>query len=136
MSKNQTKVPEIKILFIVCYFCGVIIFEFASFSVFYLMGSIDTQFIQSITAYFLCESAGIQPGITCDRNNINAAISCQIAFDVGLILFGSFPVINLIYAVKFHKVKRHCMKWHLGSKSLSGSQLQSKDAICTSVSNL
>ena len=136
-SKKQTRAPQLKILFIVCYFCVIIIFEFAAFSAFYLAGASNTQFLENIAAYFLCESTGRQPGETCDRSGIDAEIAYQLLFDVALILFASFPAVNLIYATNVSKWKRHCMKWHFGivGKTSTSSQLRAKDTCNSTVTS-
>ena len=99
-----------KILFIVCYFLGIGIF--ALIVVCAAFWYTVAQFRQDLSEYLLCESIGMRPGNSCadERRSLNSAVILQILFDIAYILLGSFPAVNLIYAVNISDLKQKCRK--------------------------
>ena len=99
------RTPEAKILFINCYFLGFGIYAFiiicASFW--------ETIADQYLNEYLLCESIGVRPGNSCTDERTFAVV-LQIVFDISSIALGSFPAVNLIYAVNISDLKQKCKK--------------------------
>ena len=94
------RLPEVKVLIILCYFFSV--------SVLALIADLLTawrgQVIETLSSYFLCQSTDIQSGLFCSKSGLNAAI--QATFDVIIVIFALIPLVNLLYAVNFSTIKR------------------------------
>ena len=105
---QRERTPEVKILFIICYFLGIGIFSLLLFSASF-WNSV-TEFRQDLSEYLLCESIGMKPGNSCadERRSLNNAVTMQFLFDIAFILLCSFPAVNLIYAVNFSYLKQKC----------------------------
>ena len=54
----------------------------------------------------------MRPGNSCadERRSLNNGVINQLLFDIAYILLGSFPAVNLIYAVNFSYLKKKCKK--------------------------
>ena len=87
-----------KILFIICYFLGIGIFALTIFC-----ASFWSTLPQRLSEYLLCESIGMRPGNSCadERRSLSNEVILQLLFDIAFILLGSFPAVNLVYAVNF-----------------------------------
>ena len=94
-----------KILFINCYFLGIGIYALIAFCA----GYWETIAEQELGEYLLCESIGRRPGNSCTYQRTYGVI-LHILFDIGYILLGSFPAVNLIYAVNISDLKWKCEK--------------------------
>ena len=57
----------------------------------------------SLMEYFVCESVGMQPGKVCEKTFVK--IPLEIAINVGFVLLGLYPVINLVYVVDIRAMK-------------------------------
>ena len=107
---RHNRTPEVKILFILCYFLGIGLFSIAIFSASFW--NTVPKFRQNLSKYFLCETIGtIGNSCTDERSALDDAIVIQLLFDVAYILLGLFPAVNLIYAVNISDLKQKCRKY-------------------------
>ena len=98
--KSTVSAAEVKVLIVFLYYfiIGVVSLTF------FTIASKDITDIRSdLTAFFGCESQGIQPGRTCERN-VNRMMS-ETGVMVVYLLLGFYPVINLVYVVSFQDIK-------------------------------
>ena len=89
--------PEIKGLIVICYFTVLIAFGAAFFIVAVQIPS------ESIFNYFLCESAGKQPGTPCVITKKTTIAVLSTAF---VVLLQLYPGVNLVYAVNIKSVRK------------------------------
>ena len=102
-------VATTKLLIIICYFAGVTTYHLIVLSVNKLRFPF-ARYIQDLREYFLCESAGVRPVMMCDRNEINQAVPYQLLLDTSFIFIALFPIVNLVYIVNIHELKRSFKK--------------------------
>ena len=100
-QRNISSSPELKVLIIFFYFFIVGILSIVALTI---ATQNVTEFISELVMYFTCESQGVQPGRTCERN-FNR-ISSDIALMFLYILLGFYPVVNLIYVINIQEVKK------------------------------
>ena len=95
--KEQRRLPEVKVLIIICYIVTVFIFT---------LGTYATIWIGS-ASYFLYESAGIQTNSTraCDHTELNRVIPLYAMLDTLEVLYVMLPVVNLVYALNVNDIK-------------------------------
>ena len=89
--------PQIKVLIVICYFTVFIILGAALFIVTARIPS------ESLSNYFLCESAGARsgtPGVITEKTTI-AVLSTTF-----LVLLQLYIGVNLIYAAKFTAIRQ------------------------------
>ena len=101
LLRNAISTTEVKVLIVFFYF---FIFGVFSLTFFTILTSKDvTVFISELTMYFACESQGVQPGRTCERN-FNR-MGDEIGMMVTYILLGFYPLVNLTYVANFEEIK-------------------------------
>jgi len=66
-----------------------------------------SNFRKELVFYFLCESTGTSGGKVCSRMGIEQ-FSTLIPIALTLLLFGLYPVVNLVYAVQIQELKQKC----------------------------
>ena len=64
-----------------------------------------TALEQDLTNYFICESRGIQSGVTCPRDFTSALIQVDALVDVSVVLLAIYPIVNLVYVVNIQELK-------------------------------
>lgn len=88
----------------------VIFFYFEIFTTFALITftlnirSTD-EFLQSISELFLCEQGGFNPDNPCTRSDVNRFHYPELSA-ISQIIFGSFPIVNLIFAINIQDIKQ------------------------------
>ena len=72
-------------------------------------------FVDAIAAYWLCETAGLNPENSCDRlRDSFQQMSNPGLTSTSYILLGIFPAVNLVFAVNVREMKQKfktCMAW-------------------------
>ena len=104
-KETDTKKVENKILIVLCYF---VVFGIFTFVIIALRFWRNARPEEEFNAYFICESLGTSVEIICDRSAINRSIPDQILFDILQMFYGSFPAVNLLYAINFREARE---KW-------------------------
>ena len=89
-----------KVLIVFFYF---FVFGVVSLTFFTITSKDITDFTSELITYFACESQGVQPGRTCERN-FNR-MGTEFGLIVVYILLGFYPVVNLVYVVNFQEIK-------------------------------
>ena len=97
--------PELKILIIFLHFCA---FSVTSLTAFTVSAKNINEFESKLILYFACESQGIQPGRTCERNFDRMGVEVALIFVY--ILIGLIPVVSLIYVINYQEIKAKCLK--------------------------
>ena len=93
---------EIKVLIILGYF---IIFGVSALTTFGVTLRNGQNFRNELVTYFLCESTGTSGDKVCSRMGIEQ-FSTPIPIALTLLLFGLYPVVNLVYAVQIQELKQ------------------------------
>ena len=114
---KRVTVAELKILIVFFY---SLIFSVVSLTGFTVATQNVTEFASELSAYFACESQGIQPGRMCERgfNRIgNEVVLCLV-----YILLGFYPVVSLVFVISYQEMKEKFSKWFArnGGGSSSG----------------
>ena len=73
------------------------------------------EFTSQLTMYFACESQGVQPGRTCERN-FNRMRYDSVLMVVNVLL-GFYPVVSLIYVINIRDVKKFYKRWRQNSSN-------------------
>ena len=63
------------------------------------------NFRKELVSYFLCESTGTNGDKVCSRMGIEQ-FSTPILIALTLLLFGLYPLVNLVYAVQIQELKQ------------------------------
>ena len=104
ITKPSTKVAaEIKLSLII--FCYFFVFLAVSQTAFTFAVRNQASFVAELAEYFFCEAAGIS-GLTCERSFERVASDIPVA--IGLVLYGLYPVVTLIYVVNVEELKEFC----------------------------
>ena len=111
--KEQRRLPEVKVLIIICYFATLAVFAMVTNAVTFRIGY--SNFQEAFVSYLLCEATGIQTNSTmaCDRTELNRAIPIQALVDTLYVLYVIIPAVNLVYAFNttdMKALKERCMK--------------------------
>ena len=106
VAKTGIQKIEIKILIVLCYFIGTGVFTFLTIALRFLQ---NTRPLEDFGAYFICESLGK----SCDRSAVDRSIPDQILFDILQMIYGSFPAVNLLYAINIRELKQKWEHCHL-----------------------
>ena len=61
-------------------------------------------FSRSLFEYLRCEATGTMPGKVCKRSFQMPEI--EIPVNIGLVLFGLYPVVNLLYVLNIKEIKK------------------------------
>jgi len=99
---KETKVVEINVLIILGYF---IIFGVSALTTFGVTLWNGQNFRKVLVSYFLCESTDTSGDKVCSGMGI-WQFSTPIPIAVTLLLFGLYPVVNLVYAVQIQELKQ------------------------------
>ena len=116
-TNKDLKTAEIKVFIICC--CYVILGLGAS-----LAWSISSAFLgdhqRELFDYFECERCGVDSGQMCDRSGFERLTNPPL-ITIGYSLFVLYPVITLVYVVRFKRgdVKRTIADVNATSKSTS-----------------
>ena len=113
-EKSIQKV-ELKVLMVLCYWIATGVFTFVIIALRFWQ---NNRPLEEFAAYFGCESGGLSLESPCDRSAIDRNVSSQALYDVVLMIYGTYPAVNLLYAVNFADLKR---KWHQYSSRQSTS---------------
>ena len=92
-------------MIVLVYFLIIALYSLPNFSVSALAG---TTFKERLNTYFECESQGIQPGRTCERN-FNR-FTGEIVNAVTIILYALYPVVNLLFIINFYEIKQRLLR--------------------------
>lgn len=117
MKVKRVSTPELKILIVLLYYSIIYVTSLTGYTI-TLRGV--TEFKSDLAHYFVCESQGIQPGMTCERG-FNR-ISDQIFEVVLYSLLGFLPVVSLIYVINYQEMKQKCVKWTADKSESEGSE--------------
>ena len=96
-----------KIILNISYYAGIVIYVLITLAIHKHHFPKDS-YTQALREYFLCESAGISPGKTCDRSEFNQSLPYLLPFEIIPILTALLPVVTLVYVVNIHEVKQSC----------------------------
>ena len=117
---------EVKMLIICCYY---IILGLGASLAFTISSAYLNSLQNELQDYFECEECGIDSGQTCDRSQYERFINPAL-ITIGYSLFALYPVVTLIYIVRFSAIGRFIGRlcgWFRLSKvnSLSTQESQS-----------
>ena len=91
---------EMKVLVVLCYY---VILGVAVLTIF-TRGLFDIN-EEVIKNYFICESKGLLPNLSCQRSKLEAALD-PTPTSIAIVIIGFLPAVNLVYVVKFSELKR------------------------------
>jgi len=97
---------EKKLLAVFVYFEFLVGFSLVTFS---LNVRFNEEVRQGILEYFLCEQNGHDPRNPCSRSEIDRYGVPGVSA-MSYIIFASYPIVNLIYAVNIKKVRELCSR--------------------------
>ena len=117
---------EVKMLIICCYY---VILGLGASLAFTISSAYLNSLQNELQDYFECEECGIDSGQTCDRGQYERFINPAL-ITIGYSLFALYPVVTLIYIVRFSAIGRFigrlCGWFQLGKvNSLSTQESQS-----------
>ena len=114
---NETGIQrvEIKILTVLCYFVGTGIVTFLVVALRFWQ---NTRPLEDFRDFFTCESSGTSVGEACDRSAIDRNVSNQVLFEVLQMILGSFPAVNLLYAINIRELREKWQHFRYSSKGL------------------
>ena len=131
MRKNESVLlqsAEAKMLIICCYY---VILGLGASLAFSISSAFLTSLQNELQDYFECEECGIDSGLhrsTCDRSQYERFINPAL-ITIGYSLFALYPVVTLIYIVRFSAIGRFigrlCGHGRFKSSSLSTQESQS-----------
>lgn len=112
LQKRQSKAEEkhiqkveLKILLVLCYWIVTGMFTFLIIAMRFWR---KLRPAEEFAVYFGCESRGI-PDTPCDRSAIDDNILNQALYDGVLMIYGTYPAVNLLYAVNIADIRQ---KWN------------------------
>ena len=76
-----------------------------------------TESASELAAYFLCESPGVRPGQTCERDFIRMATEVALIFVY--IFLGFISVVFLVYVINYQEIKKTVSKWFVDASGVS-----------------
>ena len=110
----KIKSAEVKVLVILSYyfFLAVIVLTNATIRVIEM-----PQFFSDLIVNFTCESV---PNGFCERafENLGAEIITMINY----LLFGLYPIVNLLYVLNIRELKMKHLRWQTRRKTVSSAQ--------------
>ena len=104
VSDEKRKLPEVKVLIIICYFLGASLLALVAYALSFWFGPVN----EGLADYILCQSMGIQSGKSCDTSELNGIVRLQAMYDTVAFLFTLIPTVNLLYAFNPRKIKQYC----------------------------
>ena len=117
-----THTVQVKVLIVFIYY----IMSGASLLVLTFLVTNRKGISADLTEYFVCESVGVEPGKVCEKTFVRPPL--EIAVNVGFVLLGLYPIVNLVYVVNIRAMKE---RW---STQRSTRQLHAQ--LTTSLSRL
>ena len=105
------QIVEVKMMVICC--CYIILGLSANLA--FVLSSISLRGLQKeLLEYFGCECFGIDSSQVCDRNKLERFVN-PVLLTIGYSLLALYPVITLLYVVKFSSLKNYIKRawiWH------------------------
>lgn len=125
MRKSESALlqsAEVKMLIICCYY---VILGLGASLAFTISSAFLTGLQNELQDYFECQECGIDSGQTCNRDQYERFINPAL-ITIGYSLFALYPVVTLIYIVRFSAVRRFisrlCGWFQVNSLSTQESQ--------------
>ena len=100
-KSNSMNTAKLKVQIVLLYFLIITLYSVPNYTVSTITG---ITFSERLMTYFNCESQGIQPGRTCERMFDRS--TSEILNAVSSVLFGLYPVVNLLFIINFHEMKK------------------------------
>ena len=112
---SRQRTAKIKLLIIFSYF-----FMFLVISQTALTLSLRKQakFEAQLKTYFCCESAGMNPGPSCERSFERLSDSASIV--ISYVMLGLYPIANLVFVVNIKELKEICCRKRMNLQSSTG----------------